>query len=95
MAGHSGSLKLNFYTSQLKIDIEKGKITSVEPYTPDDFFDFDVFFPDLTFLQVLFGRRDVEELRHIFADCFPRNDECALLLKILFPKRNSHPINLN
>jgi predicted N-acetyltransferase YhbS len=94
MAGYSGRLKLNFYTSQLKIEIEKGKITAVEPYQPDNFFDFDVFFPDLTFLQVLFGRRDLEELRHIFTDCYPRNDESALLLKILFPKRNSHVIAL-
>ncbi|MFZ0547971.1 MAG: GNAT family N-acetyltransferase [Candidatus Promineifilaceae bacterium] len=95
MAGHNGCLKLNFYTSQLKVDIEAGKITAVEPYIPDDFFDFDVFFPDLTFLQVLFGRRDLEELRHIYADCFPRNDESALLLKILFPKSSSYVINVN
>lgn len=95
MAGHSGRLKLNFYTSQLKIELEKGKITAVEPYKPEHFFDFDVFFPGLTFLQVLFGRRNLPELRHIFTDCYPRNDESALLLKILFPKRNSHVINLN
>jgi hypothetical protein len=94
MAGHTGSLKLNFYTSQLKINIEKGKITAVDAYKPEGFFDFDVFFPDLIFLQVLFGRRTVDELHHIYTDCYPRNDESALLLKILFPKGNSHIINL-
>jgi hypothetical protein len=95
MAGHSGSLKLNFYTNQLKIDIEAGKITAVEPYAPNDFFDFDAFFPDLTFLTVLFGRRTIQELRHVYPDCYPRNVESALLLNSLFPKQSSRVISLN
>jgi hypothetical protein len=95
MAGHSGSLKLNFYTNQLKIDIEAGKITAVEPYSPNDFFDFDAFFPDLTFLTVLFGRRTIQELRHVYPDCYPRNVESALLLNSLFPKQSSRVISLN
>lgn len=94
MTGHSGSLKLNFYTSQLKIDMEKGQITAVDPYRPHDFFDYDAFFPNLTFLTLLFGRRTIEELRHIFPDCFPNNDDTALLLKILFPKSSSHVLNI-
>jgi hypothetical protein len=95
MAGHSGSFKLNFYTSQLKIDFEQGQITAITPYKPDDFFDFDAFFPNLTFLSVLFGRRTIQELRHVFADCYPRNVESSILLNILFPKQSSHVINLN
>jgi predicted N-acetyltransferase YhbS len=94
MTGYSGSLKLNFYTRQLKIDIKKGNITAVKPYKPNDFFDFDVYFPDLTFYHVLFGRRDIEELGHIFTDCYPRNDESALLLKSLFPKKSSDVIRV-
>jgi hypothetical protein len=46
-------------------------------------------------LQVLFGRRTVMELRHIYPDCYPRNVEAELLLKTLFPKRTSHLINFN
>jgi hypothetical protein len=95
MVGHSGSLKLNFYTSQLKIDLDVGRITAVEPYQPKDFFDFDIFFPDLTFLQLLFGNRSLKELRHICPDCYPRDTESALLLGILFPRRSSRPINLS
>jgi len=95
ITGYSGSLKLNFYTSQLKIDIEKGRITAVEPYQPDDFFDFDVFFPNLTFYQVLFGRRDIDDLRHIFPDCYARNEESFLLVKTFFPKGSSHVLNLD
>lgn len=94
LTGYTGCLKLNFYTSQLKIDIEQGQITAVEPYQPDDFFDYDAFFPNLTFLQVLFGRRDIDEVRHIFPDCYPGSDESALLLKSLFPKSSSHVLNL-
>ncbi len=95
MVGYSGSFKLNFYTSQLKIDFEAGRITAVEPYEPANFFDFDAFFPDLTFLQVLFGRRTIQELRHIYPDCYPHNVESALLLTILFPKQPSRVFNLN
>jgi hypothetical protein len=92
MSGYSGGLKLNFYRSRLKIDIEKGKIMTIGPYEAKDFFDGDVFFPDLTFLHLLFGHRDLDELRHIFVDCFPQSDESVLLVKILFPKSHTHAI---
>ena len=42
-------------------------------------------FPDLTFLQLLFGYRSFEELQYAFADC----DEAQALLTALFPKQAS------
>jgi hypothetical protein len=94
MAGHSGVLKLSFYSSQLKVVLEKGRVAAVESYETEDFFVTDVFFPDLTFLHQLFGHRSLEELRHTRADCYSQNDEASLLLKILFPRQRSHLIPL-
>jgi len=47
-------------------------------------------FPDLTFLQLLFGYRTLEELDDAFADCWWETDEARALLKTLFPKQPSH-----
>ena len=94
MAGHSGETKLSFYRSQLKLQWQEGKLTDVSAYTPDSFFDCDAFFPDLTFLQLLFGYRSREELRQARADCHARNGDTAVLLNVLFPKRPSWAIPL-
>jgi hypothetical protein len=94
MAGHSGALRLNFYRSQLALTFDQGKLTDVGPYTPKHFFDCDAFFPDLTFLHLLFGYRTWEEVRHIRADCHPNNAEAAVLLTILFPKQPSWVLEL-
>ncbi len=47
-------------------------------------------FPGLTFLQVLFGHRSLDELRVIFADCWTDGDDARTLLEILFPKQASN-----
>jgi hypothetical protein len=86
LVGHTGELKLNFFRSGGKLDFEDGKLKSVEAYTPEHPEDGDVTFPDLTFLQVLFGYHSAEELEYIFADCYPRNDHGRALISILFPK---------
>ena len=52
--------------------------------------DADALFPDLTFLQLLFGYRSYDELDMAFADCFANNAEAAVLLNALFPKRPSY-----
>jgi len=41
-------------------------------------------FPDLTFLQLVFGRRRMHELRHAFPDCTAKH-ETGVLLDCLFP----------
>ncbi len=45
-----------------------------------------VCFPDLTFLQLLFGYRSFDELDYAFADCFAE-DEARPLVRALFPKQ--------
>jgi len=94
MAGYAGALKLNCYTSQYRLEFDEGQLTAVEPYRAQRFFDGDAFFPGLTFLQLLFGYRSLEELRHAFSDCFAEEEKYALLLDILFPKRPSEVIAL-
>jgi ribosomal protein S18 acetylase RimI-like enzyme len=89
MAGHSGTLRLNFYRSNLTLLFEKGKLREIGTYEPNHIEDADVLFPDLTFLQLLFGYRSYEELDFAFADCYTVNAEAAVLLNCLFPRRPS------
>jgi hypothetical protein len=44
----------------------------------------------LTFLQLLFGYRSLDELAYAFPDCVARNDGARLLLDTLFPKQASN-----
>jgi hypothetical protein len=46
-------------------------------------------FPDLTFLQLLFGHRSLDELEAAFPDCVTRGQEPRALLQTLFPKAPS------
>ena len=46
-------------------------------------------FPELTFLQLLFGYRSLDELRYAFADCGAYGDEVNVVLNTLFPKQAS------
>jgi hypothetical protein len=48
------------------------------------------FFPEFTFLQLLFGWRAREEIEAAFPDCRTRGDEPPVLIDILFPKLPSH-----
>lgn len=89
VAGHTGQLRLNFYHSQLALDWENGRLASIAPYQPKNFHDGHAFFPDQTFLQLLFGHRSLEELRHSRVDCSARHGDAAVLLDVLFPRRPS------
>ncbi len=87
--GHTGELKLSFYRSGLRLVFTDGKLTSIEPWTFTGGDWGSAAFPDLTFLQLLFGYRTVEELNYAFADCWASNDETRVLLNALFPKQPS------
>ncbi|OGN74352.1 MAG: hypothetical protein A2X25_05530 [Chloroflexi bacterium GWB2_49_20] len=89
VVGHSGTLSLNFYRSGLKLTFESGRLTSVETFAPVSSQDGDAAFPDLTFLQLLFGYRTFDELQLSFADCWDKADEVRILLNVLFPKQSS------
>lgn len=86
MAGYSGMLRLNLYRSGWKLTFEQGRLQSIESYKADAFFKSDAVFPELTFLQLLFGYRSFGELDAAFADCFALNPEAAVLLDCLFPR---------
>ena len=90
--GYTGEIRLTFYQSGLSLGIEKGRIVKVEQYLPRPFgHNGDAAFPGLTFLQLLFGYRDLEELIYAFPDCWYETETVYGLLNALFPKR---PCNL-
>lgn len=91
---HSREIRISFYRTGLRIMIEHGKFAAIELWKPAPRAEGDVAFPDLTFLQLLFGYRSYEELEYTFADCWCDADDVRVLLNILFPKRlsNVYPI---
>lgn len=94
LAGHSGTVRLNFMHSQLTLAFADGKLKEIGTYEPNNTYDADALFPDLTFLQLLFGYRSLDELDHARADCGTENVETAVLLNILFPKQHSRVVAL-
>jgi hypothetical protein len=90
LVGHSGKLLVSFYRSGLRLIFEAGRLTQAETWRPTVDRGGDAAFPDLTFLQLLFGYRSLSELRYAFADCWVGKDEARALLEILFPKKPSY-----
>ena len=93
-SGHSREIYLSFYRTGLRIVLEHGTITAIEPWKPSPREEGNVAFPDLTFLQLLFGYRSFNELEYTFADCWCFSEEVRALINILFPKKlsNVYPI---
>jgi len=89
-AGHTATLALNFYASGLRLEILHGRINSAQPWNPTPENSGDAAFPDLTFLQLLFGHHSLAELSHNFPDCSPGRGDTQALLKALFPRRPSN-----
>jgi len=95
-AGHSGELKLSFYRSGLRIILERGRFATIEPWTPVITQDEGhAAFPDLTFLQLVFGYRTFAELRQARPDAWADGDEARGLLTALFPRRYSRFIPIS
>lgn len=87
-AGHTGVFTLGFYRSGLRLVFEQGRLMEIAPWQPEAQKTGHAAFPDLTFLQLLFGYRSLAELRYAFADCIA-NPETTVLLNALFPKQPS------
>jgi len=88
--GHSGELRLTFYRTGLRLIFEKGKMVGAEDWEPaPQGHSGNAAFPNLTFLQLLFGYRSLEELGNAYADCWYENDQVFALLNSLFPKQAS------
>ena len=88
-AGHTGKLRVSFYESGLRLGLERGRLNMVEDWSPTVEEPGDAAFPDLTFLQLVFGHRSLEELDLAFADCSPGEGDTPVLLSALFPRRPS------
>lgn len=95
MAGHTGTLRINLYRSRLTLVWDNGRLKEVgEGYDYSRLEEGDAAFPELTFLQLLFGHRDMDELRRSFTDLYTDNNEALVLLRALFPRRPSRVIPL-
>lgn len=86
LAGHTGTLKINLYRQRLALVWKSGKLREIGTFAVKRLEDGDIRFPNLTFLQILFGYRSFEELYHAHADCYDSNAEARLLAEVLFPK---------
>jgi len=95
MSGFTGKFELNLSGSGAALDFEDGLISGVRSWTPADFDDGDVLFPDLTFLQVLFGFRSFRELEHSYTDCIAGSDAGRALVDALFPQGPSQVLGFN
>jgi GNAT superfamily N-acetyltransferase len=84
-AGHSGELKISFYRDGLRLSFDEGCIR-IQPWKTVGEKGANAAFPGLTFLQLLFGYRSLQELDEALADCFTTGDEARVLLDALFPK---------
>lgn len=96
---HTGRLRLSFYREGVLLRFQDGRLAAAErcPHHTPSGEDgpagpagpIGASFPDLTFLQLLFGSRSLAELEHAFGDCRVRTEEARALLPILFPKHPS------
>jgi len=82
---HTGKIRINRYSNILTLNFEHGKLTGVEeePRKADDF--GDLALPELTILQIIFGRISFMELHDIVPDVYYDKEDAAILLNILFP----------
>lgn len=93
LAGHTGEAKLTFYRDGLRLAFERGRLAAAEPWRAPLWgkewgAGAHAGFPPLSFLQLLFGHRSLEEMQAMLADVWT-NDEGRALLDALFPKRMS------
>ena len=89
VVGYTGDIMLDFYRGGLRLVFEKGCLTGAEPWmVPPYGSNASGGFPPLVFLQLLFGHRSIEALRHIFPDVWV-SEEARPILKALFPTRPS------
>lgn len=91
--GYTGELKIGFYLDGLRLVFERGTLTCAEAWNPREGGE-DAAFPNLTFLQLVFGYRTLAEVRYAYVDCTANNSATALL-NALFPKKPSHVFSIS
>lgn len=85
---YTGTLELCLYSKGIKFEFADGNITQITESKYPDEKKLDASFPGLTFLQVLFGWRDIYEVRAAFPDCTAKEEKLPLV-DSLFPKMPS------
>ena len=90
--GFSGMFNLSFYQTGIRWTFEQGRLISIENYKPAPEVPDTAAFPGLTFLQLIFGYRTLDELEYAFPDCWVNDDSAAFrpVIHALFPKQNSN-----
>jgi GNAT superfamily N-acetyltransferase len=94
-AGYTGELKINFVGDGLQMAFEKGRLTEAARWIPTQLDsrlgarERDALFPALTFLKLLFGFRDLDDLEHAHPDLLVSSSRVRELLKALFPRKVS------
>jgi hypothetical protein len=88
-AGHTGDLKLNFYSDGLHLAFANGRVAAAEPWAEPEYHEAGASFPPLTFLHLLLGHRSLADLERAYPDCRARTEEARVLLDALFPPRPS------
>jgi hypothetical protein len=90
-AAHTGDLRLGFYRSGVRIAFRGGRVQACETWSPLGSSERPhAAFPGLTFVQLLFGFRSLDDLRYAHPDCSAVDDTTAALLDVLFPRHASH-----
>jgi hypothetical protein len=96
VAGHTGELKLDFYRDGLRLRFEQGRLIEAEPWRAQVWGPkASAGFPPLVFLQLLFGRRSLADLRYAYPDVWTEEDADAVVLDSLFPARPSWVLPLD
>lgn len=85
---YSGEVKITFRNfNGLILKFEAGKLIEAKN-KPPEYLKANAGFPYLSFLDLLFGHRDMAELVRMYPDCMAHR-EIFVLLDILFPKKYS------
>ncbi len=92
-AGYTGELLLDFYRGGLRMLWRDGTLVEVSDWQRPIWGEGNAGFPPGVFLQMLFGYRDLRELRHAFPDVWAEGAAKALL-PALFPRRDSWALPL-
>ncbi len=82
--GYTGTLTLDFFRGGLRLAFEEGRIVDVATLSHSEVDPSDAAFPDLTFLELLGGRRTYAQIKESDPDC-RASDRAQALLAALFP----------
>ncbi len=86
---YTGDLKLSLYRTGTRLTFDAGRLTCAEAWRPGPGDDGAAAFPGLTFLQLLFGYRTLDEIQAAFPDCWVEDDDARAVVEALFPKQPS------